>query len=135
MKINDLVNETCQLETEYKVTPEVYTSFQNMSNDFNPLHTDEAFAKDRGFRECVMYGNILNGFVSHFVGMVLPCHNVMICSQDICYRQPVYLNDKLIMKSSVDCFSEAVNTIIYKFKFYRDASVVAVGRVQIKILI
>jgi len=59
-------------EHTFCVTQEVYKSFQDCCGDFNLLHTNESFAKEHGFRECVMYGNILNTFISYFVGMLLP---------------------------------------------------------------
>lgn len=74
-------------DTEYRhifvVTQEVYDAFQKSSGDYNPLHTDQGFARSKGFLECVMYGNILNGFVNYFVGMMLPTQDVIIHKQDI----------------------------------------------------
>ena len=84
-----------------------------------------------------MYGNILNAFVSHFVGMLLPLKEVMILSQDISYHLPVYMNDEIVLESSIDTVSEAVNAISYKLKFYRmgeKRQLVAKGHVQIGLL-
>ena len=69
MDFQELVEKSQAFEVTYHVTPDVYFGFQRISSDFNPLHTDEAFAKSKGFPGRVMYGNILNAFVSHFVGM------------------------------------------------------------------
>lgn len=139
MNINELAEQSAHIEHIYKVTPEVYYSFQHCSNDFNPLHTDEAFARGKGFNERVMYGNILNCFVSHFVGMLLPTRNVMIQTQDIQYHKPVYLNDDIRLVSSIETVSDAVNIISYKLKFYRlcgedKPQLVAKGHVQIGLL-
>ena len=85
-----------------------------------------------------MYGNILNAFISHFIGMALPIRNVMIQSQDISFRKPVFLNDKIIIESSIDTVSEAVNIICYKLNFLRikenKRESVAKGHVQIGLL-
>ena len=135
MQFQELVEKSQAIEVTYHVTPDVYFGFQRISSDYNPLHTDEAFAKSKGFPERVMYGNILNGFVSHFVGMALPSRDVMIQTQDIQFRKPVFLNDKILLKSSIEEVSEAVEIINYKLKFYRMAGVkpevVASGHVQI----
>lgn len=56
----------------YTVTPEVCEHFLLCSQDVNPLHTDYEFAKQKGFPGRVMYGNILNVFISHFIGECLP---------------------------------------------------------------
>jgi acyl dehydratase len=140
MTITELAERSASILYTYKVTPEVYYSFQRCSNDFNPLHTDEAFASRKGFNGCVMYGNILNSFISHFVGMLLPFREVMIQSQDINFHKPVYLNDEIQLEAGIDTVSEAVNIISYKLKFRRikegeKAELVAKGHVQIGLLL
>ncbi len=140
MTITELAEKSAKIQHVYRVTPEVYYSFQRCSNDYNPLHTDEAFAQGKGFNGCVMYGNILNAFVSHFVGMMLPIREVMIQSQEISYHKPVFLNDEIQLEASVDTISEAVNIIDYKLKFRRltgegtKPELVAKGHVQIGLL-
>lgn len=140
MTISELAEKSANILYAYKVTPEVYYSFQRCSNDYNPLHTDEAFAERKGFDGRVMYGNILNAFVSHFVGMLLPCREVMIQTQDINYHKPVYLNDVIQLEAGIDTVSEAVNIINYKLKFRRikegaKPELVAKGHVQIGLLL
>lgn len=119
----------------FVVTREVYDAFQKSSGDFNPLHTNLEFAKLKGFQECVMYGNILNGFVSYFIGMLLPSPNVIIHSQDIAYKNPVFMGDELDFTAKVDDISEAVKAVMFKFTF-KNASgkVVAKGHVQIGVI-
>lgn len=138
MDINQLAEQSAHIEYIYKVTPDVYYGFQRCSNDYNPLHTDELFAKRKGFDNCVMYGNILNGFISHFVGMLLPTRDVMIQSQDINFHKPVFLNDEIQLEAGIDTVSEAVNIINYKLKFRRVGGgkneLVAKGHVQIGLL-
>ena len=120
---------------QFEVTPAVYNAFQQCSGDFNPLHTQKEFAKSKGFNECVMYGNILNGFVSYFVGMLLPTQDVIIHSQDIAYKNPVFMNDKLDFTAKVEDISEAVQVVIFKFTFRGlSGKVVAKGHVQIGII-
>lgn len=138
MTITELAEKSARTIYIYKVNPDVYYSFQRCSNDYNPLHTDEFFAKEKGFADCVMYGNILNAFVSHFAGMLLPIRNVMIQSQDISYHKPVFMGDELYFEAGIDTVSEAVNIINYKFKFTRSKNakneLVAKGHVQIGLI-
>lgn len=138
MDINELAEKSSHIEFDYKVTPDVYYSFQRCSNDYNPLHTDEAFAKTKGFSDKVMYGNILNAFVSHFVGMLLPTREVMIQAQDINYMRPVYLNDVVNFEASVYEVSDTAGVIDYKLRFRRivgdKSELVARGHVKIGLL-
>lgn len=80
-QIFDSLNDR-EITLEFVVDSEKYFAFQRVSNDFNTLHTDSAFATERGFKDKVMYGNILNAFISYFVGMALPTRNVIIQCQD-----------------------------------------------------
>ena len=138
MTLQEFVQESGSFRHTYKVTPDIYYAFQRVSGDYNPLHTDVDFSKDRGFDDCVMYGNILNAFVSHFVGMLLPSKKVMIQSQDISYHKPVYMNDEIQLLARIDTFSEAVSAICFKLKFVRikegTSEVIAKGHVQIGLL-
>ena len=101
MTIAELAEKSAHITHTYQVTPEVYNYFQLCSKDYNPLHTDEEYAKSKGYKTVVMYGNILNAFVSHFVGMLLPTNEVMIQLQDINYRKPVFLNDEIVLDARI----------------------------------
>jgi acyl dehydratase len=116
----------------FSLTEDVYKAFQACSRDMNPLHTDEVFAKNKGFRSKVMYGNILNVFLSYFIGEGLPTKDVIIHSQEINYKKPVYLNDTLALKAMVSEIHESVNAVVFKFSFSNQLSeIVAKGNIQI----
>lgn len=120
---------------KFVVSQKVYEAFQQCSGDFNPLHTDIEFAKEKGFKECVMYGNILNAFVSTLIGEYLPTKDVMINSQDITYRQPVFLNDELDAELAVEKIYESVNVVDFKFRFNNaGGKTVARGHIQISVI-
>ena len=65
-KIGDTFNE------EFHVSDEIYAGFIQLFKDKNPLHTDQEIAIKKGFKGMVMHGNILNGFLSYFIGECLP---------------------------------------------------------------
>src|SRR5688572_9529354 len=94
---------------ELQVTDEIYNSFLKIFNDKNPLHTDANFAQSKGFHDRVMHGNILNGFISYFIGECLPVKNVIIHSQEIQFKLPVYLNARLRFEASVHDIFDSVN--------------------------
>ena len=136
MDIKEFISEFDEkLTLNFLVTEEVYDSFQKCSGDMNPLHTDDTFAIQKGFRERVMYGNILNGFVSYFVGECLPTKNVIIHTQNIEYKNPFYLHDHLLFEAVIDDYYESVNAIAFKFKFYnQNNKLVAKGNIQIGLI-
>ncbi len=124
-----------RFERSYHLSPAVYEGFIELFADRNPLHTDEAFARERGFEGRVMHGNILNGFLSHFVGEGLPMKNVVIQSQSIHFHRPVYLGEPLSLKVEVKGIHESVSTFELKFRFLNAAGEkVARGTLQIGLL-
>jgi 3-hydroxybutyryl-CoA dehydratase len=117
------------------VSSETYNGFIKLFKDENPLHTDEQFAKTKGFKGRVMHGNILHGFISYFIGECLPVKNVIIHSQEIEFKNPVYLNDELQFKAVITGIYESVNTVEFKYYFKNAASnIVAKGKIQIGLL-
>jgi len=112
---------------EYIVDLECYESFIACFNDRNLMHTSDDFAKKYGFREKIMHGNILNGFLSNFIGQKLDSENVVILGQSIKYRRPIYLNDLLVLNVELNNASEAVGVYSYAFTFERKVDSVEVA--------
>jgi len=119
----------------FTVTEDVYRGFISVFKDTNPLHTNDQFALSKGFNGRVMHGNILNGFLSYFIGECLPVKNVIIHTQDIQYKNAVYLNDVLAFEATVADIYETVNALVFKFNFKNaELKVVAKGQIQIGLL-
>ena len=122
-------------DKSFIVSSETYMGFIKLFKDENPLHTDEQFAKTKGFKGRVMHGNILHGFISYFIGECLPVKNVIIHSQEIEFKNAVYLNDELQFKAVITGIYESVNTVKFKYYFKNAAlNIVAKGKIQIGLL-
>lgn len=122
-----------KFQHQFQIDDKIYNGFITVFNDRNALHINEEFAQNKGFRSKVMHGNILNGFLSFFIGELLPTENVMILSQHINFKNPVYLDDVLNFEAVVDEQSEAVQVNTFKFKFINaENKTVAAGKIQIK---
>ena len=130
-----IFKEGDSFENSFTVSEESYLKFIELSNDNNPLHTNEEFAMTMGFQGKVMHGNILNAFLSFFIGECLPTKNVIIHSQEIQFKNAVYMNDKLSFTSKVSGVFESVNAVEFKYYFRNKANKVAAkGKFQIGIL-
>ncbi len=119
---------------KFNVSAEVYNGFIQVFKDTNQLHTDEQFAIGKGFKGRVMHGNILNGFLSYFIGECLPVKNVIIHLQEIQFKHAVYLYDELLLTAMVEDVFESVQAIVFKYN-YKNAEgiIVAKGKFQIGI--
>jgi 3-hydroxybutyryl-CoA dehydratase len=120
---------------QFEVTEALCNGFVDLFRDRNPLHTDEGFAQSKGFRSMVVHGNILNGFLSFFIGECLPRKDVIIHKQDIKFSRPVYRGDVLTLKATLDDVFESVGAHVFKFSFTNaEGREVASGRIQIGVL-
>lgn len=135
MNLEEFISQFGEQRThEFAITESVYSAFQQCSGDANPLHVNGDYATSKGFAGKVMYGNILNSFVSYFVGMCMPIPEVMLLKQDILYLQPLYLGDSVNMTVSIAESFPKFNMLEFKFSFKRDNTLVARGHFQIKLL-
>ncbi len=128
LKLGDTFQETFQL------IDEVYQGFIHTFKDYNPLHTQVDFAQNKGFKDKVMHGNILNGFLSYFIGECLSTKDVMIISQTINYHAPVYLDNQVDFEAKISEVSEAVSLYAFKYVFKVSGKKVAKGKIQIKLI-
>lgn len=115
------------------VSADIHQGFIATFGDRHPLHTDADYAITRGFRSQVMHGNILNGFLSYFVGECLPDREVMILAQEIKYQRPVYLEDRLTLNVEVRDVHQSVGVIELdcKFRNVNDGKLVASAKVTL----
>ncbi|MDR1490659.1 MAG: MaoC family dehydratase [Desulfovibrio sp.] len=81
--------------TSKVITAEVVEKFADVSNDNNPLHLDEEFAKTTIFGKRIAHGMISAGLISAVHGMVIPGQGAIYLSQSLKFRRPVFLGDTL----------------------------------------
>ena len=117
----------------FQVTEAIYKGYAALFKDSHLLHTDEDFAKNKGFNGVVMHGNILNGFISHFIGECLPVKDVLIHSQQIEYCHAVYLNDILDFDAVIVDVFESVRMFEFEFSF-RNKEKLRVAKGKFRIL-
>jgi acyl dehydratase len=120
---------------DYTITPEVYRHFLEAFQDHSPVHVDEAFAQARGFAGRVMHGSILNGFVSHFVGMWFPGRFSLLLAVDLRFSQPSYLGDTLRLETVVSQKMDARNIVILDATLTNltRQQIAARGRIQVMV--
>jgi len=123
-----------KFENRYTIDESVYLSFMETFKDRNPIHSRKEFAISKGFPGLVMHGNILCGFLSHFIGEVFPFINVMIISQEITFHRPIFMNDEVLIAVEILDYRESVRVFRLYFHFKKDAEKLASGVIEIYIL-
>lgn len=119
--------------SELRITEDLMGQFGLLSGDFNPLHINDDFARRLGFVKKVCYGNILGFLVSHLVGMKLGCEEVMLISQKIDYKSPMYSGNIISLKGEITEKSQSVRIITLALSFSNElGTVVATGKCQVR---
>lgn len=80
---------------EVQISEKMMNEFQKISGDCNPLHTDEAYAKNQGYEGKVVFGMLTASFLSTLAGMYIPGENSLISEVDIRFHKPVYIGEQL----------------------------------------
>ena len=104
-------------EVKFIVTESLRNGFIELFSARAPIHTDTEFAKKRKYKSYIVHGNILSGFISHFVDECLPDKNVMCYAQNIKFNNPVYVNDELLFHAEISDIHESVNIAEVVFYF------------------
>lgn len=93
------------------VTEAMIDAFAALSGDTNPLHTDAAYARSRGFAGRVAHGQLTAAFLSTLVGVHLPGRRALLQGVRTTFHAPVLVGDVLTVRGSIDQISEAVRRV------------------------
>lgn len=131
----EAIPEGATASFEYVISEEVYEAFLRAFRDNSPIHVDEAYAVSCGFAGKVMHGSLLNGFLSHFVGVHFPGRLSLLLSSDLRFAQPSYLGDVIRLEAVVAQKMEANRVVVLNVTFQNQTRncVAARGRVQVMV--
>jgi acyl dehydratase len=93
------------------ITEERIQQFAEASDDFNPVHMDEAFASKTAYRGRIAHGLLSASFGSAVVGTILPGAGAIYLSQTLSFHKPVRIGDVVqarITVAAVDAESARV---------------------------
>lgn len=88
--------------------------FRQITDDGNPLHTEEAFARARGFDGRVLYGMCTASLYSTLAGVYLPGKYCLLEQVDAKFVKPVFANDVLTVSGTVTEVDERFARIMIK---------------------
>ena len=83
------------------ITEELVNDFAGVIGDFNPVHTDQAYAEKTMFKEKIAHGALSIGFLSTVLGNILPGHGTIYLSHEIKFLAPVRIGDTLTVRVEV----------------------------------
>ncbi len=83
------------------VTEQRIQLFAEASDDFNPVHLDEAYASKTAYRGRIAHGLLSASFGSAVVGTILPGAGSIYISQTLQFHFPVRIGDTVLIRISV----------------------------------
>ena len=123
--------EGLQASVDFSVTAQEMLEFAKLSGDFNPLHTDDAFARDKGFKGVVVYGALLVAKISQLIGMQLPGRNSVWASVSLDFRNPLYVGQPAQVVGVVNMVSDSTGMAELMFTVRAADKVLAKGTAQV----
>jgi len=93
------------------ISQEMLKAFRKISGDVNPLHMDTVYAKEKGFKDKVVYGLLTASFYSTLVGVYLPGKYCLFHGINITFANPVYVGDVLTVYGEISHINDAFRQI------------------------
>ncbi len=81
--------------------------FAEVSTDRNPVHLDDAYARDTIFQGRIAHGMLTAGLVSAVIGEQLPGHGTVYLGQSLKFLAPVRPGDCVLAEVSVTAIDHA----------------------------
>ncbi len=100
----------------YEVTEEKLAAFLQLTGDDNPLHTDDAFAKEMGHPGKVSYGMLSASMISALAGVYLPGKYCLLQQVTSKFAAPVYVGDRVTLTGTVEELNESVGRVVVKVR-------------------
>ena len=114
----------------FRFSDEEMRSFERLSGDHNPIHTDSNFAKARGFRAPIIFGLLLASQVSRLIGQELPDKRAMLTGVSLIFMGPAFANDSLRFDAEIVTKSEAAHALEFKCRISRAGKTLCRGTAE-----
>lgn len=105
-------------EKAVTVTEARIAQFAEASDDFNPVHMDEAFASKTAYRGRIAHGLLSASFGSAVVGTILPGAGAIYLTQTLAFHKPVRIGDVVIARITVSAVDEVSARVTLRCEGY-----------------
>lgn len=117
------------------ITEADLVNFAGISGDFNPIHTDEEFAKETIFKGRIAHGSFTASFISNVLGNQLPGPGGIYVRQDLKFLAPVRVGDTIsTLVEIIEKVEEKKRLILKTVCTNQDGKDVLAGEAELMIL-
>jgi acyl dehydratase len=116
---------------DFAVSDQDMVQFAALSGDFNPLHIDDAFARQKKFEGKVVYGALIIAKVSRLIGMELPGQDGVWTNINFQFNRPLYVGQAATLEGVVANLSEATGGVELKLTLKVAGRVLGKGTAEV----
>jgi 3-hydroxybutyryl-CoA dehydratase len=120
-------------EKQVTVTEQRISCFAEASDDFNPLHMDEAFASRTAYRGRIAHGLLSASFGSAVVGTILPGAGAIYLGQTLNFHKPVRIGDVVVARATVAAIDETAARVVLRCECFVGADLVMDGEATVRV--
>lgn len=122
-----------KVEKEFLITEDIGQAFAEVSQDKNPIHLDEDYAKDTRFGKQIAHGMLLGSYISGMIGMELPGEGTIYMKQELSFLRPVYYGDRIRVEIEVsELLSEKKRAVLSTNCYNQNGEQVICGSALVK---
>ena len=120
-------SEGMQRSWDFRFSSENMHTFEHLSGDHNPIHTDFAFAKAKGFNAPLVFGLLLASQLSRLIGQELPDNHAILTGITMNFISPAYANEELSFNAELITKSDAAHALSFKCRITRSGKTLCRG--------
>ena len=129
----DSITIGMQASVSHVITDEKIRAFASLSEDYNPIHLDEEYAKNSSFGKRLAHGAMVASFFSALFAMKLPGPGCIYVSQETKFKKPVFIDDTVLVKIEVVDINVERKRVYFSTSCFVDDVEVLIGRAEIYI--
>ena len=108
--------------------------FAALSENINPLHIDEEYARTTIFGARIMYGMHVAVLSSTLVGVYLPGKRCLCLKQDLQFKKPIYVGDTVLTTGTITKKSKSTRIITVSIIITKGNEEIVTGDMTVKLL-
>ncbi len=120
-------------EKHVPITEERIAHFAEASDDFNPVHMDEAFASKTAYRGRIAHGLLTASFGSAVVGTILPGAGAIYLSQTLNFHKPVRIGDVVVARVTVASIDEVAARVVLRCEGFVNGEPIMDGDATVRV--
>lgn len=122
-------------ESSRLIIQEDVTKFCELSGDYNPIHTDENYAKETLFGRVIAHGPFVLTLITTVFATKLPGPGSIYLYQDLRFVQPVYIGDFITARVEIlDLNSDKKTVLLNTSCKNQNEKLVIIGTAKLKLL-